>query len=144
MDTTPFEPVCDVERFADGTPDPEAVLRCEGRSVAGGLSGGPVPRQQRVQLACRGAPGDDALEHVGEPGHRIDAVEPGRLNQGHRDRPVPRPAVGSREQGVLARQHHCGVILPMSGRKSLSTIVGTRCMAAVSALNIKSDEPMAT
>ena len=42
--------------------------------------------------------GDDALEHIGEPSHRLDAVEFGGLDEGHGDRPVTGPAVGAGEE----------------------------------------------
>ena len=45
----------------------------------------PIPRQQRVELMSLGSPGHDALQHVGEPSHRIDAVHLRGLDQGHRD-----------------------------------------------------------
>ena len=51
MDTIALEPVGDLESFADETRNPELVLCGQSRGVAGGLSGGPIPRQQRVQLA---------------------------------------------------------------------------------------------
>ena len=38
----------------------------------GGLT--PVPRQQRVEFVALGVAGDDALQHVGEIGERLDAV----------------------------------------------------------------------
>ncbi len=70
----------------------------------GGLEGFPGPRQQRVQVLGFGLPVDDTLEHIGQPSHRIDAVQLGCLDQGHRDRPVLRPGVGASKQRVLAGQ----------------------------------------
>jgi hypothetical protein len=39
----------------------------------------PVPGQKLVQLMALGSPGDDALQHVGQIGLRIEFVELGRL-----------------------------------------------------------------
>jgi hypothetical protein len=41
-----------------------------------------------------GLTGDNPLEHVGQPRHRIDVIKFCGLDQGHRDRPMPRPTVG--------------------------------------------------
>ena len=54
--------------------------------------------------AALGMPGDDALENVGEPGVRLDAVELRRADQGGDDRPVLGAAVRPGEEGVLAGQ----------------------------------------
>lgn len=45
---------------------------------------------------------DYSLEHVRKPRQRLYAVQLRRLNQRHRDRPVTRSAVRTREQRVLA------------------------------------------
>ena len=42
-------------------------------------------------------PGDDTLKHVGEPRHRIYAVEFGRLDQRHGNGPMTCSAVGTCE-----------------------------------------------
>ena len=57
------------------------------------VGSGPGPRQQRVHLVRLCSAGDDPLEHVGQPSQRIHAVQLGRLNQRHRQRPVLRPAI---------------------------------------------------
>ena len=62
----------------------------------------PIPRQQRVELMSLGSPGHDALQHVGEPSHRIDAVHLRGLDQGHRDRPMTRSAVAARKERILS------------------------------------------
>ncbi len=54
--------------------------------------------------AALGMPGDDALENVGEPGVRLDAIELRRADQGGDDRPVLGAAVRPGEEGVLAGQ----------------------------------------
>ena len=51
-----------------------------------------------MQLMRLGAPGDDALEHVSEPCHWLDAIELGGLYEGHGDRPVTGSPVGTGEE----------------------------------------------
>ena len=46
-------------------------------------------------------PDDDALQHVGEPGHRLDAVQLGGLDERHRNRPVTRPAIAPANNAFL-------------------------------------------
>jgi hypothetical protein len=48
-----------------------------------------------------GAAGDDALEHVGEVGERIEAVELGGLDQGESNGPVLGGAGRAGEQRIL-------------------------------------------
>jgi hypothetical protein len=74
----------------------------------------PVPRQQRVQLVAPGPTGEDALQHVGEPGPGFDAVEPGGLDQRCDDCPMLSTAVGPGEQGVFSTESYRGAILPIS------------------------------
>ena len=64
----------------------------------------PIPRQQRDELMSLGSPGHDALQNVGEPSHRIDAVHLRGLDQGHRNRPMTRSAVAARKERILSRQ----------------------------------------
>lgn len=78
-----------------------AVLSGELLGLAG-VDRGPRPRQQRVQLMSLGAPGDDAFEHIGEPGHWFDAVELGGLDERHRDCPMTGAAVGTSEECRLS------------------------------------------
>lgn len=59
-------------------------------------------RQQRVQIGGFGPPRDDALQHVGEPGHRLNTVQLGGLDEGHGNCPVPRPAIASSKQCIVA------------------------------------------
>lgn len=103
-------------------------LGCCGQ--AGVAIGMPVPGQQAVQLVRFGAPRDNAFKHVGEPGCWVDAVQLCGLDQDHRDRPAPRAAVRTCEQRVLSRQGHPGVILPISGKRSLFTTGGIRYTGA--------------
>lgn len=74
----------------------------------------------------------NAVEDVAQVGLWIEAVALGRLDQ-RVDRCSP-PAAGVRagEEVVLPSQGDRTVILPMSGRTSRSTIVGTPCMADAS------------
>ena len=73
-----------------------------------GICRGPIPRKQCVQFMDFGSAGDDALQHVGEPCHRIDAVQLRCLDQRHRYRPVTGPAIAAREQRILT-QSECAV-----------------------------------
>ena len=47
---------------------------------------------------------DNAFQHVGQVGHRIDAVQLGCLDQCHRDCPMNGSAVITREQRIFARK----------------------------------------
>src|SRR5919199_3799407 len=78
------------------------VLRGSGQ---GGWAGRlPVPRQELLELMLLGAARDDALEHVGEVGERVEAVELGGLDQGEGDGPVLGGAGGSGEQRIFSSQ----------------------------------------
>src|SRR3954452_19914104 len=68
------------------------------------LVGLPGPRHQPLELVRLGPARDHALEHVGEPGQRLDPVELRGRHQARHDRPVAGPAIGPGEQGVLASQ----------------------------------------
>jgi len=71
-------------------------------SVAGRFDGVghlPVPRRQCVQLFVFRGSGDDAFEHVGEPGQRINPTEFGDLDQDGDDCPV---ASATARAGALA------------------------------------------
>src|SRR4051794_39110808 len=61
------------------------------------LFGLPSPRQQPLELVRLGPARDHALEHVGQPGQRLDPVEPGGRHQAGHDRPVAGPAVRAGE-----------------------------------------------
>ena len=69
----------------------------------------------------------DAGEHVGEPGLRIDVVEPCGLDQGVHDGGTLAAAIGAGEQPRLAAERNLAVILPISGRMLWSNIAGIRC-----------------
>jgi di/tricarboxylate transporter len=62
----------------------------------------PVPRQQPFELVRLGPTRDHALEHVGQPGQRLDPVQLRARHQARRDRPVMRPAIAAGEQGIAA------------------------------------------
>jgi len=51
-------------------------------------------------------PGDHALEHVAEIGIGLDAIEPGRGDEGRDHRPAAPAAVGPSEEMVLACEGH--------------------------------------
>jgi hypothetical protein len=69
----------------------------------------------------------DPGQHVGEPGLWIDVVELGSLDQGQHDRGAFAATIGPGERQCLAAECNLEVILPISGRMSLSTIAGIRC-----------------
>src|SRR6185503_15639119 len=72
----------------------------------------PFPWQQLVQLMVLGSARDDALQHVGQPGQRIDAVQSRRGEKRGKDGPITRasfrtgeeiavPALGNRAHRTL-------------------------------------------
>jgi transposase-like protein len=61
----------------------------------------PVPGEQLLKLVTLGAAGDQAFEHVSQPGERIDAVQLCCADQGQCNRPMVSGAIGTTEQGVL-------------------------------------------
>ena len=87
---------------------PELNVPSGGSGGQWGVQGGPecvpVPGEQRVQVLGLGLSADDPLEYVGQPSHGVDGMQLGRLDQRHGHGPVPRPTVGTGEQGVLAGQ----------------------------------------
>ena len=72
-------------------------IDCIGRS--------PVPGEQLLKLVALGAAGDQTLEHVGQIGERIDAVQLCCVNQGQCNSPMICGAVRAGEQSVLPS--HC-------------------------------------
>jgi transposase-like protein len=72
-------------------------IDCIGRS--------PVPGEQLLELMALGAAGDQTLEHVGQVGERIDAVQLCCADQGQCNSPMIGSAIRSGEQGVLPS--HC-------------------------------------
>ena len=66
----------------------------------------PVPGQQLLELMCLGTAADEPLQHVGEPGKRLDAVQLRRVDQGQCDSPVFGGAVRSGEQGIFPSYCH--------------------------------------
>jgi len=82
-----------------------------------------------------------ALQDIDEIGVRVDTLEPASRNQALHDASVLGADLGPAKEPVLFAARHRGVILPMSGRKSKSSIVGTHCMGAGFGSNTASDEP---
>jgi hypothetical protein len=72
------------------------------------------------------------FEDVLEVGERVDIIELGGGQQRSDDRPARGAAVGASKQVVLAAERNLLVILPISGRRSRSTIAGTLSMGVVS------------
>ena len=58
----------------------------------------PVPGQKLVQLMALGLPGDDALQHIGQIGLRVELVELRRVDQRGQDRPALGAAFTAAEQ----------------------------------------------
>ena len=83
-----------------------------------------------MQFVTLGATGDDALQHIGKIGERLDAVELTALDQRVGNRPMTCSGVTAREQRVLSSDGHRPFILPMSGKSWKSTIHGTRIFDA--------------
>jgi hypothetical protein len=77
--------------------------------------------------------GADACDHVFEPRLAIDAVEPSGTNERLERRGAFASGIGTPEQPVLSSKSNRAVILPISGRISLSTILGIRCLGEVRA-----------
>ncbi|KWI32240.1 hypothetical protein WT71_10360 [Burkholderia stagnalis] len=72
----------------------------------------------------------DVGQDVFQIGTRVDAIELARPDQAiHRSGPLA-PAVGADEQIVFASERKLAFILPISGKKLKSIIVGIRCMVA--------------
>jgi transposase-like protein len=95
-----------------------------------GALGCPGPRHEVVEARSR--PQVDELgEHVGEVGLRVDAVEPAGLNERGNAGPVLRACIVAGEECILAIENNLAVILPISGRMSLSTIAGILCAGKV-------------
>jgi hypothetical protein len=91
-----------------------------------------------------GAPGYDAFKYIGEPGQWFDAVQFRALDERRNDRPMPSAAVISGEKGIFTGHRHCGVILPISGRKSSSITDGIHFMGVVSGVITVSDGLLVT
>lgn len=62
----------------------------------------PVPWQQAVQFVRFGAARDDALQHAGEGGERLDAVQLGCGDQRVGHGPVSGSGIAAREQRILS------------------------------------------
>src|SRR3954454_3820520 len=107
---------------------PKAYGGSGGRGRCCELSGLPVPRQEAGEFMVLHPARDDLLEHVLQVGEGIDAVHRAGLDERGEDRPRAGSGIRTGEQGVVAPDGHLPVILPMSGRRSLSTTAGTRSM----------------
>jgi hypothetical protein len=72
-------------------------------------------------------------QHVAQVSARVDAIEFARRDQRvHGRRPLAAAAVGAGKEEVLSTQGKLALILPISGRKLKSIIVGIRYMVAAS------------
>ncbi len=73
----------------------------------------------------------DPVEHVGEPCARIDVLELARVDQREHVGGAIAPAVRTGEEPRLSPKGNLAVIVPISGRKSKSTIAGIPSIAVV-------------
>jgi hypothetical protein len=76
-------------------------------------------------------------------GFRIETVELGALQHGVEDGSTLAAGLGAEEQEVLAGNGNRPVILPMSGRRSKSTIAGTHFMGIAFDASMLSGAPAA-
>src|SRR5277367_3309472 len=67
--------------------------------LRGGV-GLPVPGQQLVQLMALGAAGDDALQHIAQPGQWIETIQLRRGEKRGEDRPVAGTMFRTRKEVV--------------------------------------------
>ena len=86
----------------------------------------------------------EPVDGVGEVGVGIEAVELGGFDEGVEDGGALAALVGADEQETLSGDGHSRVILPMSGKRSFSTIDGIGCSDAGCAGTTVSDAPAAT
>ena len=87
--------------------------------------------------------GCHALDHIGEPGLRIEAIEFGALQYGVENGGTLAAGLGSEEQEILPRYGNRPVILPMSDRRSRFIIAGTHSMGGVFVASMLSGAPAA-
>jgi hypothetical protein len=91
----------------------------------------PSPRQQFVETVD-GMSLDHAREYVVQVSVGLDTIEFAGFDQRTDDCPTISAAVAACEQMVLATEGHCPFILPISGKKLKSIIVGIRCFVVAS------------
>jgi hypothetical protein len=95
-----------------------------------------MPRQQIVDPIDRVV--GDAGEQVAQVGLWIEAVQGRGLDERVENRSPTTAGVRAGKEVVLAAQRDRPAILPMSGRRSRSTIAGTRSMDVVSGVSAAS------
>ncbi len=88
----------------------------------------PVPREEFGNAPRRVV--SEAGEHVGEVGLRVETIELGAFDQRIDCGGTAAAGIGAGEQIIFAANGNRRFILPISGRRSKSTIAGTRCMDA--------------
>ena len=91
---------------------------------------GPVPRQQLFETRAR-PPLGHLVDDAGHIGMRVEAIQLGRFNDRINMRSSTTTFVAAHEKIIFSCDRNLGVILPISGRLSLSTIAGIRCMGEV-------------
>jgi transposase-like protein len=95
------------DRSGDRTPSGASVAalpRLRHGDRVNRIGGSPVPRQQPVPVSCLGLAGDDASEPIGQPSHRLGAVQLCRPDQSHGTGPALGASVAAREERILPGQ----------------------------------------
>ena len=90
----------------------------------------PIPRQQLGEARARPALGH-FVDDASQIGVWVEAIQLGRFNDRIDMRGAPSAFVAPQEEIIFSCNCNLGVILPISGRLSLSTIAGIRCMGEV-------------
>ena len=97
------------DRFGESVPAsvrPRALRRFRHGDRVDRTGWSPVPGKKLLKLVPLGTAGDQAFEHVGQPGEWIDAVQLCCSDQGHCDSPMPGSAIRSGEQSVFPSHRH--------------------------------------
>ena len=96
-----------------------------------------IPRQQRF-YGLDGLGRWQFTHHPAQPGVRLEAVGASRFDERVDHRAGVRARWRVREQPSFSSNDNAPFILPISGRKLKSIIVGTRCMGTASRLEMLS------
>jgi hypothetical protein len=115
------EVVTGADRRWQWTSEQKALLSRERRSIV--LN--PCPRQEFVETGG-GPEVHEFGEDVGQIGLGIDSLKFCGLDQRRKASPIGCSFIVTGEETIFSIQRNLAVILPISGRKSSSTIVGIR------------------
>ena len=100
-----------MKRFRRSAPAPSSCRPGLRRGCRGPF-GLPGPGQQAVEVVGLDLARDQALQHVGEVGERVDTVQFCRVDEGGQDGPALAAGRRTREQGVLPAETGSGVNPP--------------------------------